>query len=152
MSQHRSEQQPEQPTYTLDEQKGTVPLGFRLISITFAGLGALLLYSGLMLLDGASHVPSHAGNSGSSLALMGLLVAATGGGHLWTAYGLWTFTPWGKRAGLYLAGISVFGGLLLLGEGTGAGGLLGLLLYGGIGWYLHTNSETYERLQRTHTG
>ena len=128
-----------------DEPETTV---FRLIAIAFAVFGSVLLYAGWLLIDNAGFLAGYAPWLGPSVTALGLVVAGLGLVNLATAYGTWTFTPWGRRLGIWLAGLSLVGSLLTL-NGTGAGGIIGFLLYTGIAWYLYDSREAYAQLRES---
>jgi hypothetical protein len=121
---------------------------FRLIALTFAGVGSVLLYASWLLIGNAGFLSGYAPWLGPSVTALGLVVGGLGVVNLTTAYGVWTFTPWGRRLGIWLAALSLVGNLLTL-TGTGAGGIVGLLLYGGIAWYLYDNREAYAQLRES---
>lgn len=124
---------------------------FRLIALTFAGFGSVLLYAGWLLIDNAGFLGGYAPWLGPSVTVFGLAIAGIGVVNLATAYGTWTFTPWGRRLGIWLAGLGLFGSILTL-DGTGAAGLVGLLLYAGTAWYLYDNREAYAQLREEVSG
>ena len=128
-----------------DEPETTV---FRLIAIAFAGVGSVLLYAGWLLIDNAGVFAPYAPRIAPSVTALGLVVAGVGVVNIATAYGTWTFTPWGRRLGIWLAGLSLVGSLLTL-NGTGAGGIIGFLLYTGIAWYLYDSREAYAQLRES---
>ena len=129
-------------------QGGTaVPTALKLVALTFAGLGCVLVYGGLVLISGASELAAYGGPASSSLTVVGLLLAGFGVGQIGAAYGLWTLTPWGRQVGLYLAAGSLLWSVIVLTAG-GSAGPLGLILYGWMTWYLYTNEGMYERLRQ----
>jgi uncharacterized membrane protein YidH (DUF202 family) len=122
-----------------------VPLGFRLVSLAFLGMGVALGLSGIVVLQGASAMSAYAGPISSSLTLVGLMLAGFGVAHLAAGYGTWTFRPWARRVGLSIAGCGVVSSLLVLVAG-GPVGPVGVLVSGGMAWYLYTNNQQYDRL------
>lgn len=126
----------------------TVPTGLRLVAVTMGVVGGLLALSALLLLTGGSDAP---GNVGTAIQFVGLVAGGLGGAHLLAAYGLWKITPWGRQGAIVLA---VVNGLVSLATllGGGSAGLLGLLLYGAITWYLHRSEALYRRLLTARPG
>jgi len=120
----------------------SIPTGFRLISLTFAGIGLALLAGAAIIVQGANAASAVVGPVGSALLVVGLLFGALGVGHLAAGYGTWTFRPWAQRVGLFIASGSALGSATILLMGSPVG-LLGLLMHGGIAWYLHTNRQQY---------
>jgi len=121
------------------------PTGLRLVAVTMAALGGLLVLSALTLFDGAGEVP---GEVGGAIKLVGFLAGGFGVGHLLAAYGLWTVTSWGRTLTLWLLVGSLLSSLLVVLNG-GSAALLGVLLYGGMGWYLHTHAGVYHQLRQS---
>lgn len=120
------------------------PTGLGLVAVTIAVLGGLLVLAALTLFDGASEVP---GDIGGTFKLIGLLTGGFGVGHLAAAYGLWTVTSWGRTLALWLVAGSLLLCLLVVLNG-GSAAVPGLVLYGGMSWYLRTNAELYRRLRQ----
>ncbi|MXR52809.1 hypothetical protein GRX03_14490 [Halovenus sp. WSH3] len=125
-----------------------MPTGFRLVSVTFAGIGAMLLLGGLAVLNSASAVAAYAGPAGSAVAGVGVVLGAVGVVHLAAGYGTWRFRSWGRLLGLVVAVGGLLSSLPLVVLG-GPAGVGGLLLHGGIAWYLYTTGERYARLRQT---
>lgn len=140
---NRSNRTGVQPT----PDSSSVPIGFRLISLAFAGVGLALLAGGAVITQGASAVSAVAGPLGSALLVVGLVFGALGVGHLAAGYGVWTFRPWAHRVGLFIAVGSGLGSATVLLAGSPVG-LIGLATHGAIAWYLHTNRQRYARLRR----
>lgn len=121
--------------------------GFRLVSVSFAGLGAALVLGGLLLLSSASTVATYAGPLGSAVAGVGVVLGALGVVHLAAGYGTWRFRSWGRTLGLVIAGGGLLSSVPLLVAG-GPAGAVGLVVHGAIAWYLYTTGERYARLRR----
>jgi len=122
-------------------------MGFRLASLTFAGVGLALLTGAAVIVQGADAVSAFAEPLGSALLVVGLLFGVLGVGHLAAGYGTWMFKPWARRVGLFIASGSALGSVTILLMGSPVG-LIGLAMHGGIAWYLHTNRQQYARLRR----
>ena len=56
----------------------SVPLGFRLVSVTFAVLGVVLLSAGYLVIDGARNTAPYAGGASGTLLAVGVVMAAPG--------------------------------------------------------------------------
>lgn len=125
----------------------SVPIGFRLVSLAFAGMGLALVFGGIVVVQGANAMSAYAGPISSSLTVVGLVLAGFGVGNLAAGYGTWTFASWGRRLGLYIAVGATLGSgsMLLLG---GPAGPVGLLVHGAVAWYLYTNGQQYSRLRQ----
>lgn len=122
-----------------------VPLGFRLVSVTFAVLGLFVLYAGYLVIDGARSTAPYAGGASGTLVAAGVVMTGYGLVQLAAGYGTWTLQPWGRRLALGLVTIGLVGSLFTL-TSLGLVGLGGLTLYGGMAWYLYSNGDQYERL------
>ena len=82
---------------------------------------------------------------GSSLQTVGVVLAGIGVADLVAAYGLWSLKPWGWTAGMGVLGLGVLTSLYTMAQ-TGSGGLLGLLVYGSLFWYLSTKQSLFREL------
>jgi len=121
-----------------------VPTGLRAVSVALAVFGLPAVYAGIKLLQVSGEASRYdPTGSSSSLGVVGALALAVGVGYLAAAYGTWTFKPWGWKLGVGLFAVGTLSGLLLLAEGAGAAGLVGLAVNGGLGWYLYTNRPLY---------
>ena len=136
-----------QSTTAVGAGQQSVPLGFRLVSLAFLGIGVALELSGVVFVQGASAMSAYAGPISSSLTLVGIVLAGFGVGYLAAGYGTWTFRPWGRRLGLYISGVGVLSSLAVLVAG-GPVGPVGLLVSGGMVWYLYANKQQYDRLRQ----
>jgi hypothetical protein len=116
--------------------------------VTFAVLGLLLLYTGYLVVDGARSTAPYAGGASGTLVAVGVVMAGYGLVQLAAGYGTWTLQSWGRRLALGLVTVGLVGSLVTM-TGPGLVGLTGLALYGGMGWYLYTNGDQYERLCRS---
>ncbi|WP_336328694.1 hypothetical protein [Halovenus sp. HT40] len=136
-----------QPPAEHASRGSSVPIGFRLVSLAFAGMGLALVFGGLVVVQGANAMSAYAGPIGSSLTVVGLVLAGFGVGNLAAGYGTWTFTSWGRRLGLYIAVGAALGSASMLLMG-GPAGPVGLLVHGTVAWYLYTNDQQYSRLRQ----
>ena len=122
-----------------------VPLGFRLVSVTFATLGLLLLSAGYLVIDGARNTAPYAGGASGTLLAVGVVMAGYGVVQLAAGYGTWTLKSWGRGLALVLVTVGLVGSLIAT-TGLGLVGLTGLALYGGMAWYLYSNGDQYDQL------
>lgn len=89
---------------------------------------------------------------GSAITLAGLFSAGLGVGYLAAAYGTWTLRPWGWKLAVTLFGLGALSSAVLVTGDVDGPGLFGLLLNGGLGWYLYANRPLYRRLSGTTRG
>lgn len=83
--------------------------------------------------------------AGSSLTFIGLVSLVIGVGYLAAAYGTWSFKPWGWKLSVGLFATGALSSFMFLANGYGGPGLFGLLINGGLGWYLYANRPLYMR-------
>lgn len=137
-----------QPPADHASRGSSVPIGFRLVSLAFAGMGLALVFGGIVVVQGTNAMSAYAGPISSSLTVVGLVLAGFGVGNLAAGYGTWTFTSWGRQLGLYVAVGAALGSVSTLLMG-GPAGLVGLLVHSAVAWYLYANGGRYSRLRQT---
>lgn len=126
---------------------GTVPTTLRIVSVALVVFGVPSLLVGIRAMQaGQSAAPYDPTGGSSAITLVGLLSAALGAGYLAAAYGTWTLRPWGWKLAVTLFGIGTLSSFVLLTGDLAGPGLFGLLLNGGLGWYLYSNRSLYRRL------
>jgi hypothetical protein len=108
--------------------------------------GVPAVYVGIQALTYTEKVSRYGpSGAGSSLTFIGLVSLVIGVGYLVAAYGTWSFTPWGWKLSVWLFAAGALSSVLLLANGFGGPGLFGLLINGGLGWYLYANRPLYMR-------
>ncbi len=141
-TQQRSPQQA--PTQTTNSSP---PVGFRLVSALFATTGLLLLAAAAVLFDSASSVSAVFGPAGTAVLVIAVAFGGLGLTNLLAGYGIWRFRAWGRKLGLFVSGSATVGSLFML-VAAGPAGLPGLVLNGGVAWYLYEHNEEYARWGR----
>ena len=125
---------------------GGVPTALRLVPIALVMFGVPAVYVGIQVLTYTEKVSRYGpSGAGSSLTFAGLVSLVIGVGYLVAAYGTWSFKPWSWKLSVGLFAAGALSSLLFLANGLGGPGLFGLLINGGLGWYLYSNRSLYMR-------
>lgn len=126
-----------------------VPTGMRVLSVVLALFGLLLSVLGLRVFLAGQGASAHDPTGGSpAVAGAGVLVVAIGVGYFTAAHGTWTLKPWGWTLAIGLLGTGALSSLLVLTSSASSAGLAGLVVNGGLCWYLYSNRRLYQRLAR----
>jgi hypothetical protein len=125
----------------------TVPTGMRVLPVILALFGLPLSAFGLRVTEAGRTASAYDPTGGSSaIAAVGVLMVAFGGGYLLAAYGTWRLKPWGWTLAVGMLGAGALSSLLVLTGSASGVGLVGLLVNGGLCWYLYANRSLYRRL------
>ena len=123
------------------EPSQTRPQGITILAILAAISGVLGILGGLAIVLAGGLIGAVGGvGFGGLILIYGLLTLVLSVATLAVAYGFWTLTSWGYRAGLYVAGAGIVLnvlGLLIASQGIG-GAIIGIAIDGAIIYYLMT--------------
>jgi len=121
-----------------------VPIWIRVPPLVLALFGLPLSVFGLWIVSAGRSASAHGPTGGSSaIAGVGVLTTAIGVGYVLAAYGTWTLKPWGWTLAIGLLATGSLSSLLVLTSGAPGPGLLGLVVNGGLCWYLYESVRAF---------
>ena len=123
-----------------------MPTGVKVTSIFYYIVGALTILGGILALAGGSFlgslIPGMGTMFGSIIAVVGVIVIIFGILEIFVANGLWKLKKWAKITAIVLSVLGVIGGLNSLASKAIAMGIVWIIVYGLIIWYLGFHKET----------